>query len=271
MNDKDYMRLALQLAKKGCGWTSPNPMVGAVVVKEGRIIGQGWHQRYGQTHAERNALASCTEDPQGATLYVTLEPCCHYGKQPPCVDAILDAGIHRVVVGSADPNPLVAGKGIAILRAHGIDVTENVLQEECDALNKVFFHYITTKRPFVSMKYAMTMDGKIATYTGASKWITGEIARNHVQRQRHRFRGIMVGVGTILADDPLLTCRIEGGRDPCGSSATRICGHRCNHRWSQPPNRFPPFLQPAVVTRKNRWHINRPGAGSFVWKNDAVM
>ena len=214
MNDKEYMRLALQLAKKGCGWTSPNPMVGAVVAKEGRIIGQGWHQRYGQAHAERNALASCTEDPQGATLYVTLEPCCHYGKQPPCVDAILDAGIHRVVVGSADPNPLVAGKGIAILRAHGIDVTENVLQEECDALNKVFFHYITTKRPFVSMKYAITMDGKIATYTGASKWITGEIARNHVQRQRHRFRGIMVGVGTILADDPLLTCRIEGGRDP---------------------------------------------------------
>ena len=237
MNDKDYMRLALQLAKKGCGWTSPNPMVGAVVVKEGRIIGQGWHQKYGQAHAERNALASCTEDPQGAAMYVTLEPCCHYGKQPPCVDAILDACIHRVVVGSADPNPLVAGKGIAILRAHGIDVTENVLQEECDALNKVFFHYITTKRPFVSMKYAMTMDGKIAAvtgeskwitgeaarhhvqklrrrYTGASKWITGEIARNHVQRQRHRFRGIMVGVGTILADDPLLTCRIEGGRDP---------------------------------------------------------
>ena len=160
---QDYMRLALQLAKKGCGWTSPNPMVGAVVVKEGRIIGQGWHQKYGQAHAERNALASCTEDPQGATMYVTLEPCCHYGKQPPCVDAILGAGIHRVVVGSADPNPLVAGKGIAILRAHGIDVTENVLQEECDALNKVFFHYITTKLPFVSMKYAMTMDGKIAT------------------------------------------------------------------------------------------------------------
>ena len=214
MNDKDYMRLALQLAKKGCGWTSPNPMVGAVVVKEGRIIGQGWHQQYGQAHAERNALASCAEPPQGATMYVTLEPCCHYGKQPPCVDAILDAGIRRMVVGSADPNPLVAGKGIAILRAHGIAVTEHVLQEECDELNKVFFHYITTKRPFVSMKYAMTMDGKIAAYTGASKWITGEAARNHVQQQRHRFRGIMVGVGTVLADDPLLTCRMEGGRDP---------------------------------------------------------
>ena len=214
MNDKDYMRLALQLAKKGCGWTSPNPMVGAVVVKEGRIIGQGWHQRYGQAHAERNALASCTEDPQGATLYVTLEPCCHYGKQPPCVDAILNAGICRVVVGSADPNPLVAGKGIAILRAHGIDVTENVLQEECDALNKVFFHYITTKRPFVSMKYAMTMDGKIATYSGLSKWITGEKAREHVQNLRHRYKAIMAGIGTVLADDPLLTCRIEGGVNP---------------------------------------------------------
>lgn len=214
MNDAEYMRLALALAEQGRGWTAPNPMVGAVIVKDGAVIGQGWHERYGEPHAERNALASCTADPAGATMYVTLEPCCHHGKQPPCVDAILDAGIHRVVVGSADPNPLVAGKGIAILRAHGIDVTENVLQEECDALNKVFFHYITTKRPFVSMKYAMTMDGKIATYTGASKWITGEIARTHVQRQRHRFRGIMVGVGTILADDPLLTCRIEGGRDP---------------------------------------------------------
>ena len=209
MNDKDYMRLALQLAKKGCGWTSPNPMVGAVVVKEGRTIGQGWHQRYGQAHAERNALASCTEDPQGATLYVTLEPCCHYGKQPPCVDAILDAGIHRVVVGSADPNPLVAGKGIAILRAHGIDVTENVLQEECDALNKVFFHYITTKRPFVSMKYAMTMDGKIATYTGASKWITGEKARNHGHFLRHKYMGILAGINTVISDDPTLNCRFD--------------------------------------------------------------
>ena len=214
MRDESYMRLALQLAQRGCGWTAPNPMVGAVIVKGGKIIGQGWHQRYGQAHAERNALSSCVEAPQGATMYVTLEPCCHYGKQPPCVDAILDAGICRVVVGSADPNPLVAGKGIAILRAHGIDVTENVLQEECDELNKVFFHYITTKRPFVSMKYAMTMDGKIAAYTGASKWVTGEAARNHVQQQRHRFSGIMVGVGTVLADDPLLTCRMEGGRDP---------------------------------------------------------
>ncbi len=214
MNDRDYMRIALQLAEKGRGWTNPNPMVGAVIVKDGRIIGQGWHERYGQPHAERNALAACTADPRGATLYATLEPCCHHGKQPPCVDAILAAGIRRVVVGSADPNPLVSGKGIALLRSHGIEVSENVLREECDRLNRIFFHYITTKRPFVLMKYAMTMDGKIAAYTGHSKWITGEAARAHVQQLRHQYSGIMVGLGTILADDPLLTCRMEGGKNP---------------------------------------------------------
>lgn len=214
MNDTDYMRLALQLAERGAGWTSPNPMVGAVIVKEGRIIGQGWHARYGELHAERTALRSCTEDPAGGTMYVTLEPCCHHGKQPPCTDAVLESGIARVVVGSADPNPLVAGRGIGILRTHGIEVTEGVLRAECDALNRIFMHYITTRRPFVSMKYAMTMDGKIATYTGASRWVTGDAARQHVQTQRHRFRGIMVGVGTVLSDDPLLTCRIDGGRNP---------------------------------------------------------
>lgn len=212
--DDDYMRAALLLAEKGCGWVSPNPMVGAVIVKEGRIIGQGFHARYGEPHAERNALASCTESPKGATMYVTLEPCCHYGKQPPCVDAILQAQIARVVVGSADPNPLVCGKGIRILREHGISVTENVLKRECDRLNEVFFHYIQTNRPFVVMKYAMTLDGKIATHTGASQWITKEAARNHVHQQRHRYSAIMAGVGTVLKDDPLLTCRINGGKNP---------------------------------------------------------
>ena len=162
MNDADYLRLALALAERGRGWTAPNPMVGAVIVKDGAVIGQGWHERYGEPHAERNALAACTADPAGATMYVTLEPCCHHGKQPPCVDAILASGIRRVVIGSADPNPLVAGKGVAILRSHGVEVTKNVLRQECDALNKIFFHYITTGRPFVSMKYAMTRDGKIA-------------------------------------------------------------------------------------------------------------
>lgn len=214
MKDEEYMRLAIDLAKKGCGFVSPNPMVGAVIVKDGEIIGQGWHEKYGQPHAERNALASCKESPEGAVMYVTLEPCCHYGKQPPCVNAIMDAKIARVVVGSADPNPLVAGNGIRILKEHGVDVTENVLRKECDSINPVFFHYIQTKRPYVVLKYAMTLDGKIATCTGASKWITGEEARAHVQTQRHRFRAIMVGVGTVFADDPLLTCRLEGGRNP---------------------------------------------------------
>ena len=222
MNDRDYMRLALELAERGRGWTSPNPMVGAVVVKDGRIIGQGWHERCGRPHAERNALASCTQDPRGAELYVTLEPCCHHGRQPPCTDAILEAGIRRVVVGSGDPNPLVAGKGIRILREHGVEVAEGVLREECDRLNEIFFHYIQTGRPFVVMKYAMTMDGKIAAYTGASRWVTGEEARAHVQEQRHRCAAIMVGVGTVLADDPLLTCRMPGGRNP----ARVICDTR---------------------------------------------
>lgn len=214
MCDLEYMRIALGLAKKGCGWTAPNPMVGAVVVKDGEIIGQGWHEKCGQPHAERNALASCTKPPKDATLYVTLEPCCHHGRQPPCADAILEAGIKRVVIGSSDPNPLVAGKGIQILRENGIEVTEHILQEECDRLNEVFFHYIQTKRPFVVMKYAMTMDGKIATCTGRSKWITAEAARSHVQEQRHRYTAIMVGVGTVLADNPMLNCRISGGKNP---------------------------------------------------------
>lgn len=214
MNDNEYMRLALQLAAKGCGWTSPNPMVGAVIVKNGTIIGQGWHEKYGGPHAERNALASCTESPQDAEMYVTLEPCCHHGRQPPCTDAILSAGIRRIIVGSGDPNPLVSGRGIQILREHGVEVTEHVMQEACDRLNEIFFHYIRTRQPFVIMKYAMTMDGKIAAYTGASKWITGEAARDHVHKQRHRCTAIMTGSGTVLSDDPLLTCRINGGRNP---------------------------------------------------------
>lgn len=214
MNDQEYMRFALTLAQNGLGWTSPNPMVGAVIVKDGRIIGQGYHKRYGSLHAERCALASCTESPAGAALYVTLEPCCHQGKQPPCTDAILEAGITRVVVGAGDPNPLVAGRGLAILRARGVQVETGVLREECLALNRVFFHFIQTGRPYVVMKYAMTMDGKIATGTGASQWITGGAARRRVHEDRHRYTAIMAGIGTVLADDPLLTCRMEGGKNP---------------------------------------------------------
>ena len=214
MNDSEYMQLALQLAKKGCGFVSPNPMVGAVIVKNERIIGSGYHERYGEAHAERNALASCGESPVDATMYVTLEPCCHHGKQPPCVDAIIKSGIKRVVIGSRDPNPLVAGKGIDILRHHEITVTEHVLEDKCNELNDVFFHYIRTKLPLVVMKYAMTLDGKIATYTGASRWITGEETRAYVHTLRHCYSAIMVGVGTVLADNPLLSCRTENGRNP---------------------------------------------------------
>lgn len=214
MEDKDYMQMALEEARKGEGWTNPNPMVGAVIVRDGRILGKGYHRKYGELHAERNAIANCRESCQGATLYVTLEPCCHYGKTPPCTEAILEEGISRVVIGSQDPNPLVAGKGIRILREHGVQVDTGVCQEDCDALNQVFFHYMRTGLPYVVMKYAMTADGKIATYTGASKWITGEQARLWVQRDRHRYMGIMVGVNTVLLDDPMLNCRLEGGNSP---------------------------------------------------------
>ena len=207
--DETYMRLAIELAKKGVGWVNPNPMVGAVIVKDGRIIGQGYHQKCGELHAERNAFADCKEDACGATLYVTLEPCCHTGRTAPCTQAILEHKIARVVIGSNDPNPLVAGGGIRILKEHGIEVKTGVLKEECDAINPVFFHYIKNKTPYVTMKYAMTMDGKIATKTGASKWITGETARKRVHEERHKNMAIMVGIGTVRLDNPSLTTRLE--------------------------------------------------------------
>ena len=208
------MKIALELAQKGEGSVSPNPVVGAVIVKDGRIIGEGYHEYYGGLHAERNALAKATENVEGSTMYVTLEPCCHYGKTPPCVNAIIENKIKRVVVGTLDPNPKVAGKGAQILKEHGIEVELGVLEEECKKLNEIFIKYILCKKPFVIMKAAMTLDGKIATTTGDSKWITGEIARAEVHRLRNKVSSIMVGIGTILADNPELTCRIEGGKNP---------------------------------------------------------
>ena len=220
MTDQEYMLRAIQLAKKGEGWTNPNPMVGAVIVKDGKIIGEGYHKKYGELHAERNAIASLTESAEGAVIYVTLEPCCHHGKTPPCTEAIIEQKIRKVVIGSRDPNPKVAGKGVQMLREAGVTVVEDFMREECDQLNPVFFHYITTKTPYVVMKYAMTLDGKIATKTGASKWITGEPARQEVQHMRHRYMGIMAGIGTVLADDPMLTCRLKGTEN--GANPVRI-------------------------------------------------
>lgn len=211
-----YMCRAIELAKNGIGKVNPNPLVGAVIVKDGQIISEGYHAKYGDLHAERNAFRNlkCAEDARGAEMYVTLEPCCHFGKQPPCTQAIIEHGIRKVYVGSNDPNALVAGKGIEQLRQAGIEVETEVLKDECDALNPVFFHYITTQTPYVVMKYAMTLDGKIATRTGHSKWISGEASRGRVQQTRNALRGIMVGIGTVLNDDPMLTCRIDGGRNP---------------------------------------------------------
>ncbi len=214
MTDREYMERAIELAELGRGWTSPNPVVGAVIVKDERIIGEGYHARYGGPHAERNAIASLTEPAEGATLYVTLEPCCHYGKTPPCTEAILEQKIARVVIGSRDPNPKAAGKGVRLLKESGVEVREDFLREECDRLNPVFFHYITAKTPYVVMKYAMTADGKTATKTGASRWITGEEARAQVHELRHRCMAVMVGIGTVLADDPLLNVRLEGKKSP---------------------------------------------------------
>lgn len=207
--DVKYMKEAIDLAKKGAGWVNPNPMVGAVIVKSGKVIGFGYHEKYKMAHAERNALANCIESPEGATMYVTLEPCCHHGNTGPCTEAIIKNKIKRLVIGSFDPNPLVSGKGIQTLRDSGIEVVEGILREECDELNKVFFHYIKNKTPYVTMKYAMTIDGKIATYSGKSKWISTEESRANVHMDRHKNSAILVGVETVIKDDPMLNCRIE--------------------------------------------------------------
>lgn len=210
--DRQYMMMAMAEAEKGVGAVSPNPMVGAVIVKDGKVIGKGHHVRYGGLHAEREALLDCKangESPVGATMYVTLEPCCHYGKQPPCTDAIVEAGIARVVAGLGDPNPLVCGKGLEILRSAGIvtecGLCENALMEQ----NRVFLKYITSRRPWTVLKYAMTADGKIAAVSGDSKWISGEQSRRKAHLLRNRYTGIIVGIGTVLADDPMLNCRVE--------------------------------------------------------------
>ena len=212
--DKKYMRMAIELAKKGEGAVNPNPLVGAVVVKDGKVVGKGYHRFFGGPHAEVYALEEAGKEACGATIYVTLEPCSHCGKTPPCAKKIIDMGIKKCFVGSSDPNPQVAGKGVAMLKKAGIEVVESVLKDECDKLNQVFFKYIKTKIPYLFLKCAITLDGKIATKTGNSKWITNEIAREKVQFYRNKFMGIMVGINTVVLDNPSLTARIQNGVNP---------------------------------------------------------
>lgn len=215
MNDEYYMQLALELALKAEGNTSPNPMVGCVLVNEdGEIVGEGYHHKAGEPHAEVMAIRDAGKASVGCTAYVTLEPCSHFGRTGPCCRALFAAGIRRVVVACTDPNPKVAGKGLKYLQDMGIEVKVGVCEEEALRLNERFFTWITKRRPFITLKYAMTLDGKIATKTGDSKWITGEEARTYAHRLRKQHDAVLVGIGTVLADDPELTTRMVQGKNP---------------------------------------------------------
>ncbi|HET7521744.1 MAG TPA: bifunctional diaminohydroxyphosphoribosylaminopyrimidine deaminase/5-amino-6-(5-phosphoribosylamino)uracil reductase RibD [Bacillales bacterium] len=218
MDHQDYMRLALQLAEGGKGQTSPNPAVGAVVVKEGRIVGLGAHLKAGEAHAEVHALNMAGEEADGSTVYVTLEPCSHHGKTPPCADLLIEKGVHAVFAAAEDPNSKVSGRGIAKLREAGIRVETGLLKDEATAVNEVFFHYIRSRMPYVRLKSAMSLDGKIATVNGESQWITGEGARRDGHRLRDETDAILVGVNTVIADNPSLTARLSGG----GKNPVRI-------------------------------------------------
>jgi diaminohydroxyphosphoribosylaminopyrimidine deaminase/5-amino-6-(5-phosphoribosylamino)uracil reductase len=214
MNDEYYMKLALALARKGRGYVSPNPMVGAVIVKNGRIIGRGYHRNYGGNHAEINAILNAQEKIAGSTIYVTLEPCCHKGKTPPCVDTIIENKIARVVIGTVDSNPLVSCQGVSCLRDSGIEVTTNVLADECRRLNEVFFYYMETGLPFITLKYAQTLDGRIATASGQSQWISSSASLKLAHRLRADHDAILAGCGTVMKDVPELTVRLVRGRNP---------------------------------------------------------
>jgi diaminohydroxyphosphoribosylaminopyrimidine deaminase/5-amino-6-(5-phosphoribosylamino)uracil reductase len=212
--DARYMRVALRLARRGVGRTSPNPPVGAVVVRRGKIVGRGYHRRAGTAHGEAAALADAGSRARGATLYITLEPCAHHGRTPPCVDAVLNSGVREVVIGTRDPNPQVRGGGIELLRRAGVSVRTGVLKEECDDLIAAFRKLATTGLPYVTLKLAASLDGRIATVTGESRWITAEASRRFVHRLRNEHDAVLVGAETVIRDDPELTCRLAGGRNP---------------------------------------------------------
>jgi len=212
--DSEFMKRVLALAERGCGYVSPNPMVGAIVVKDGKIVGEGYHQKFGEAHAEVNALRKAGDNSIGATLYVNLEPCSHHGKTGPCTVSIFEAGISRVVIGMKDPNPQVSGKGISYLRSKGISVTESILKDKCIELNEGFIKYITTGKPLITLKIAQTLDGRIATSSGHSKWITTEQSRLMAHKIRAANDAILVGIGTVLMDDPRLTVHLIKGVSP---------------------------------------------------------
>ena len=212
--DTTYMNEAIALARQAIGRTAPNPSVGALVVKDGQVVGRGFHPKAGKPHAEVYALAEAGDNARGAALYVTLEPCNHFGKTPPCTEAIIKAGISRVVVGTLDPNPIVAGKGIERLKDAGIVVDVGICEEECNDLIAWYAFWLMDGRPYVILKAAITLDGRVATATGDSQWISSEESRQYVHELRNQVDGLIVGIGTVLKDDPLLTCRMEGGRDP---------------------------------------------------------
>jgi diaminohydroxyphosphoribosylaminopyrimidine deaminase/5-amino-6-(5-phosphoribosylamino)uracil reductase len=214
--DETFMNLACKLAARGRGKTTPNPMVGAVLVRRGKIFGTGYHKKAGSPHAEVVAIQGAGANPKGATLYVNLEPCSHHGRTPPCVDLILAKKIGRVVIGTKDTNPQVSGRSISILRRKGVQVTCGVLEEKCRRLNETFFKSVETGKPFVTLKAALTLDGKIASSSGRSQWISCPTSRRKVHRLRALVDGIVVGIGTVIQDDPRLTVRgIPGSRNPC--------------------------------------------------------
>ncbi|MDF0726157.1 bifunctional diaminohydroxyphosphoribosylaminopyrimidine deaminase/5-amino-6-(5-phosphoribosylamino)uracil reductase RibD [Cytobacillus sp. S13-E01] len=215
MLDNDYMKLAINVARAGVGQTAPNPVVGAVIVKDGRVVGVGAHLRSGEPHAEVHAIRMAGENAKESTVYVTLEPCSHHGKTPPCAELLIENRVKRVVIATTDPNPLVAGNGIKRLESAGIAVEVGLLKAEADDLNKIFYHNIEKKLPYVTLKAATSLDGKIATAKGESKWITGPEARLDVHKYRHQHDAILVGVNTVIADDPSLTTRLpNGGKNP---------------------------------------------------------
>ncbi len=263
--DERYIQVALRLARRGAGRTSPNPMVGAVVVRGDRIVGRGYHVRAGADHAEAVAIRQAADAARGATLYVNLEPCNHFGRTPPCTKAVIEARVGRVVVGMVDPNPVVAGRGVEALRNAGIPVEIPVKEEDCRRLNEVFVKHVTQKLPFVTLKLAASLDGRIATATGNSRWVTGSVARKYVHRLRNEVDAVLVGSGTVLADDPQLTCRIPRGRDPWrvvldGRLRTPVAARLVRH--PQPEKTVVVTRDDAPVGRRKRLE----DLGVCVWK-----